>query len=82
MTKSLLFDLHFTDTEVVALSLRGRDFLAAANITSRRMQTLYRQAVESGLHVRFENAAVRDLVAATEPICGTAQLWNKMMKQE
>ena len=63
MTKSLLFDIHFTDTEVIALSHRGRDFLATADITSRRMRALYRRAVEAGLHVRFENATVRDAVA-------------------
>ena len=67
MTKTLPFDLHFTDTEVVAVSPRGRAFLGVADITSRQMRNLYLAAIEAGLHVRFETAAVRDLVALDNP---------------
>jgi hypothetical protein len=60
MTKELFYALHFTDTEIVAISPRGRAFLDTADITSRRMQSLYSAAIDAGLHVRFETGAVRD----------------------
>ena len=82
MTKELFYDLHFTDTEVIAISPSGQAFLNTVDLTSRQMQNLYLAAIDAGLHVRFENVAVRDSVTSREPICGTAQLWNKMTKQE
>lgn len=64
MTKELFYDLHFTDTEVIAVSPSGQAFLNTADLTSRQMRALYLAAVESGLHARFETAAVRDALTA------------------
>ena len=60
MTKELFYDLHFTDTEIIAVSPCGQTFLDTAYLTNRRMRSLYLAAMDAGLHVRFESAAVRD----------------------
>ena len=67
MTKEIYYDLHFTSAEAIAISSRGREFLGisgASKVSKHQMQVLYRAALDAGLHARFENARVRDSVAA------------------
>jgi hypothetical protein len=61
MTKELFYDLHFTDTAITSMTDQGDAFLMS---TPQGMSTqlAYRLAIDQGLHVRFENAAVRDSV--------------------
>jgi hypothetical protein len=58
MVKELTFDLHFTDISVQPLTDAGWDFYRVhGNAVTPAM---YREAIDAGLHVRFEDAFVRD----------------------
>jgi hypothetical protein len=63
MVKTIVFDLHFTSTNIEPLTDAGRDFVtrAARNISGHTATPdNYTAAINAGLHVTFENAAVRD----------------------
>ena len=62
MTKELNYDLHFTDTEIVAVSGAGREFLETYPVHLMGRNKAYKAAIEQGLHVRFETVQVRDLL--------------------
>lgn len=59
MVKELTFDLHFTATVIKPLTTAGLKFCQAHDEATPAM---YQAAVDAGLHVRFENAFVRDWV--------------------
>lgn len=63
MTKEIFYDLHFTDTTITALTHQGDMFVLHVPAVMS-MQLAYRAAIDQGLHVRFETAAVRDSIAA------------------
>ena len=65
MTKTIVFDLHFTKTAIQPITERGRAFLkSVANTISADFATPanYHAAAEAGLHMTFESAFVRDWV--------------------
>jgi hypothetical protein len=62
MTKEIYFDIHFANGGIVALSARGSKFLSDPLTLRASTPTIYQLATGQGLHVRFENATVRDLV--------------------
>ena len=62
MTKELNYDLHFTDTEIVAVSGEGHEFLETYPVHLTDRTKACKAAIEQGLHVRFETAQIRDLL--------------------
>jgi len=62
MPKELSFDLHFTDTEIIAVSGVGREFLETYPVHLMGKNKAYHAAIDQGLHVRFETAQIRDLL--------------------
>jgi len=63
MTKELNYDLHFTDTEIVAVSGVGHEFLETYPVHLTDRTKIYKTAIQQGLHVRFETVQVRDVIA-------------------
>ena len=60
------YDLHFTENYgFEAITAKGYDFIGDAPFpgTSFRQRDLYKLAIESGLHVSFATAEVRDELA-------------------
>lgn len=62
MTKEIFFDLEFTEDGVVNLSTAGYNFLANSNLDN--LEELYRNAIDRGLHVRFQNKQALDRLSA------------------
>jgi hypothetical protein len=60
MVKEIFYDLEFNVYGVVPLSNSGEVFLGT--VRGRDFKYVYERAVALNLHVRFETAAVRDLV--------------------
>ncbi len=56
-------DLHFTAGTFWALTPKGNSFYARQPIT-RSFKDIYKEAVEEGLRVSFETAAVRNKFTA------------------
>lgn len=62
MTKELIFDLHFYETVIQPSTIIGWGFCKAYGYTVSPEK--YQKAVDAGLHVRFESASVRDMLAS------------------
>lgn len=61
MVKTLTFDLHFMETVIQPLTALGWEFCQGKGYGAT--PAAYRAAVDSGLHVRFENSRIRDRVS-------------------
>ena len=63
MTKTLSFDLLFSEQTVWAISEKGKNFLATSKLEmALDPKALYARATADGLHIKFETSAVRDAV--------------------
>jgi hypothetical protein len=65
MTKEIGFDLEFgSEPSVTPLSERGEIFCDTSLLYCEDMASIYRCAVNAGLHVRFDTAQTRDKLTA------------------
>jgi hypothetical protein len=62
MTKNLKYDLHFNQDSIVALSEAGAEFSDRVSANGQAAEEIYKQAIDDGLHCRFETADVRDSI--------------------
>lgn len=62
MTKTLAFDLEFTNDGVVAISPEGEAAIGDPDSLRLTQREFYARAIDRGLHIRFENATLRDSI--------------------
>lgn len=66
MRHQIEFDLHFTDTAVYPQTATGRFFVAQRCGVTVPESKLYVAALEAGLKVSFETAAIRDRLSSIQ----------------
>lgn len=60
MTKRLDFDLHFDEDGAQPLTFQGIKFIDELSNKDASIKVVYNQAIEAGLHCRFETEDIRN----------------------